>query len=121
MPVQAQRGGRDAAPPTHNLASRRERRCIHYTGGWVCLRTGLEGKENLAPPDFDPRDIRKMRRYNYREGICKIHAAEVSVLLGMTPGHRATRSRRSPTTCLYRNFANPFPSDATSYFRRNET
>ena len=80
MPMQAQRGGRDAAPPTHNLAARRERRGIHYTGGWVCLRVGLEGKENFAPPELDPRDIRNMRRYNYREGICKIHAAEVTDL-----------------------------------------
>jgi len=98
MPVQAQRGGRDAAPPTH-FAARRERRGIHYTGVWVCLRAGLEGKENLAPPEYDPRDIRKMRRYNYREGICKIHVAEVSVFLGMTPGQRVIRSRRSATTC----------------------
>ena len=98
MPMQAQRGGRDAAPPTHSLTARRERRGIHYTGGWVCLRAGLEGKENFAPPEFDPWDIRNMRRYNYREGICKIHVAEVTDLLGMTPGHRVTRSRSSPTT-----------------------
>ena len=51
----------------------------------MCLRAGLEGTENLAPPEFDPRDIRKMRRYKYREGICKIHVAKVTVLLGTTP------------------------------------
>ena len=67
MPVQAQRGGRDAAPPTHSLAARWERRGVHYTGGWVCLRAGPEGKENLVPPEFDPRDIRKMRRYKYSD------------------------------------------------------
>ena len=65
----------------------------------MCLRAGLEGKENLAPPEFDPRDTRKMRRYKYREGICKIHVAKVTVLLGMTPGHTVTRSRSSPTKC----------------------
>jgi hypothetical protein len=64
-----------------------------------CVSRQVWKAKKLAPPEFDPRDVRKMRRYDYREGICKIHVAEVSVLLGMTPGQRVTRFRRSPTTC----------------------
>jgi hypothetical protein len=30
----------------------------HYTVGWVGLRAGLDGAENLAPPqEFDPRTV----------------------------------------------------------------
>jgi len=31
---------------------------IHCVGGWVSLRVGLDGMENLSPPPgFDPRTV----------------------------------------------------------------
>jgi hypothetical protein len=32
-----------------------ERPAIHYIGGWMCLRAGLDvRKKSLPPPEFDP-------------------------------------------------------------------
>jgi hypothetical protein len=35
----------------------RERPGTHCTGGWVGPRVGLDGRENLAPPGFDPLTV----------------------------------------------------------------
>jgi hypothetical protein len=35
----------------------RERPGTHCTGGWVGPGAGLDGTENLTPPDYDPRTV----------------------------------------------------------------
>jgi len=38
----------------------RERTGTHFTGGWVGLRTGLDGRKISSPPGFDPRTVQSV-------------------------------------------------------------
>jgi len=68
-PGVAQRVGRDIALLFHDRGTRRglsgqqhvpaalyprERPGTHFTGGWVGLRVGLDGRKISSPPGFDP-------------------------------------------------------------------
>jgi len=50
----ARRGGEWPAAPHRTHFTPGERPGIHFTGGWVGTRAGLDGWKISSPPGFDP-------------------------------------------------------------------
>ena len=64
MTAALERGEWSAARP--GLLYPREKPGTHCAGGWVGLRADLDGAENLAPPEFDPRTVLSIAQSLYR-------------------------------------------------------
>ena len=53
-----------------------ERHGTHFIGGWVGPRAGLDGREILSPPGFDPRTVQPVNS-RYTDW-----ATQLTILLG---------------------------------------
>ena len=54
----------------------RERPGTHFTGGWVGLRAGLDGRKISFPPGFDPRTVQPLAS-RYTDWAISAHQVQV--------------------------------------------
>jgi hypothetical protein len=71
-----------------------KRPVTHCTGGWVGPRASMEGTENLAPPEFDPRAVQPVAS-RYTDDAIPSHFSSTMVSVFQTAQSPVEKSRKT--------------------------